>query len=219
MAGHTETMPRILVVDDEKLIRLTMSAKLRKDGYEPVAVATVEDAVAELKKSPKSFGAIISDIMMGEMDGFVFRDIVRGISEKIPIFFLTALDPEEGGGFLKRILEDPISYYLPKAVGTDTLLKRVRQVVASHRVEMFIQTKIEEDRKALELAAHVQRSLLPVRAIESQRGFYSIYWRPFDIVSDMVGRPELVWSHPSRYHSPSMPIQYSFSLAAVCDII
>jgi len=187
MAGHTETMPRILVVDDEKLIRLTMSAKLRKDGYEPVAVATVEDAVAELKKAPKSFGAIISDIMMGEMDGFVFRDIVRGISEKIPIFFLTALDPEEGGGFLKRILEDPISYYLPKAVGTDTLLKRVRQVVASHRVEMFIQTKIEEDRKALELAAHVQRSLLPVRAIESQRGFYSIYWRPFDIVSgDLV---------------------------------
>ena len=155
---------RILVVDDEKLIRLTISAKLKRVGYESVSAASVEEAVAELKKHPASFSAIITDIMMGDMDGFVFRDLVRGISPKIPIFFLTALDPEEGGGFLKRILDDPISFYLPKAVSTDTLLRRVQQVVASHRVEMFIQNKIDEDRKSLELVSHIQRSLLPVRA-------------------------------------------------------
>ena len=174
---------KILVVDDEKLIRLTICAKLKKEGYEVVSAASVADAVAVLKKAPKSFSVIISDIMMGEMDGFVFRDIVRGIEPKIPIFFLTALDPEEGGGFLKRILEDAISYYLPKAIGTDALLKRVKQVVASHRVEMFIQNKIDEDRKSLELASHIQRSLLPARAIQTPRGFYTTYWRPMDIVS------------------------------------
>ena len=174
---------KILVVDDEKLIRLTISAKLRKEGYEVVAAASVEEAVTELKKAPKTFSAIISDIMMGEMDGFVFRDIVRGFEPKIPIFFMTALDPEEGSGFLKRILEDAISYYLPKAVGTDTLLKRVKQVVASHRVEMFIQNKIDDDRKSLMLASHIQRSLLPMRAIQTPRGFYSTYWKPVDIVS------------------------------------
>ena len=174
---------KILVVDDEKLIRLTISAKLRKEGYEVVASASVEEAVTALKKAPKTFNAIISDIMMGEMDGFVFRDIVRGIEPKMPIFFLTALDPEEGGRFLMRILEDPISYYLPKAVSTDTLLKRVKQVVASHRVEMFIQNKIDEDRKSLELASHIQQSLLPARAIQTPRGFYTTYWRPMDIVS------------------------------------
>ena len=43
---------KILVVDDEKLIRLTLGAKLRKVGYVPVAAATVEEAVAELKKAP-----------------------------------------------------------------------------------------------------------------------------------------------------------------------
>ena len=174
---------KILVVDDEKLIRLTISAKLKKEGYEVVSSASVADAVAVLKKAPKSFSVIISDIMMGEMDGFVFRDIVRGIEPKIPIFFLTALDPEEGGGFLKRILEDAISYYLPKAIGTDALLKRVKQVVASHRVEMFIQNKMDEDRKSVELASHIQRSLLPARAIQTPRGFYTTYWRPMDIVS------------------------------------
>ena len=174
---------KILVVDDEKLIRMTLGAKLKKVGYVPVAAASVEEAVTELKKAPASFSAIITDIMMGEMDGFMFRDIVRGIAPKIPIFFLTALDPEEGGGFLKRIMEDAISYYLPKAVSTETLLKRVRQVIASHRVEMFIQNRMDEDRKSLELASHIQRSLLPVRAIITSRGFYSTYWRPVDAVS------------------------------------
>ncbi|MBQ2346669.1 MAG: SpoIIE family protein phosphatase, partial [Kiritimatiellae bacterium] len=160
-----------------------LSAKLKKVGYNTVAVDGVESAVAEFKKDPDSFSAVITDIMMGEMDGFMFRDIIRGFDPTVPIFFLTALDPEEGGGFLKKILDDPISYYLPKAVPTNVLLKRIRQVVASHRVEMFIQNKIDEDRKSLDLAAHIQRSLLPIRAIQTPRGFYSTYWRPADVVS------------------------------------
>ena len=174
---------KILVVDDEKLVRMVMSAKLKQAGYGCVAVGDIESAVAALKESPKQFSAIITDIMMGEMDGFMFRDIVRGISPKIPVFFLTALDPEEGSGFLKRIMDDSISYYLPKAVSTETLINRVRQVVASHRIEVFIQNKIDEDRKSQELASHIQRSLLPVRTIVTPRGFYTTYWRPFDIVS------------------------------------
>ena len=183
MVGNKHREAKILVVDDEKLVRMVISAKLKQAGYSCVALGDVESAVAVLKQDPKGFSAIITDIMMGEMDGFVFRDIVRGIAPKIPVFFLTALDPEEGSGFLKRILEDPISYYLPKAVSTETLLNRVRQVVASHRVEMFIQNKIDEDRKSSELAAHIQRSLLPVRSIITPRGFYTSYWRPVDVVS------------------------------------
>ena len=162
---------------------MVMSAKLKQAGYDCVAVGDVESAVAVLKAAPKQFSAIITDIMMGEMDGFVFRDIVRGIAPKIPIFFLTALDPEEGGGFLKRIMDDAISYYLPKAVRTETLINRVRQVVASHRVEIFIQNKIDEDRKSMELASHIQRSLLPVRSVITPRGFYATYWHPLDAVS------------------------------------
>ena len=178
---HYET--KILVVDDEKFVRTVICAKLKSAGYDSVAVENVEKAIAILKEAPHSFSAIISDIMMGEMDGFVFRDVVRGINAKIPFFFLTALDPEEGSGFLRRIMDDPISYYLPKAVGTEMLINRVRQVIASHRVESFIQNKIEEDRKSLELASHIQRSLLPLESMKKPRGFYSLYFRPLDIVS------------------------------------
>lgn len=174
---------KILVVDDEKLIRLTISAKLRQAGYDCTAVADVGSAVEAIKAAPKSFVAIVTDIMMAGMDGFVFRDIVRGIERSIPMFFLTALDPEEGSGFLKRILEDPQSYYLPKSVKTDVLINRVRRIVASRRIETFIERKMDEDHRSMELAAHIQRSLLPIGALRTPRGFYTMYWRPFDMVS------------------------------------
>lgn len=183
MAEKDFSEAKLLVVDDEKLIRLTISAKLKRAGYEAVAVETVAEAVEILKKDHSHFGAIISDIVMGTMDGFVFRDIVRGIDKSMPFFFMTALDPEEGSGFLKRIVSDPVSYYLPKSVSSEVLINRVKRVIASRRIEQFIQRKIDEDRNSMKLAAHVQRSLLPQRSIRTPRGFYSMWWRPKDIVS------------------------------------
>lgn len=158
MSGLRTFTAKILVVDDERLILLTMSAKLKRFGYEPVAVDNVNDAVAKLKADPKSFSAVITDIMMGDMDGFVFRNIVREIDPNMPIFFLTALDPEEGGGFLRRILDDANSYYLPKSVKSEVLLRRIQQIVASRRVERFIVEKMEEDRMALDLASHPSKT-------------------------------------------------------------
>ena len=178
--------PVIMVVDDERLIRLTVRAKLKNAGYVSIPAASVDEAVSILKAHVHVFSAIVSDIMMGEMDGFDFRDIVRGLDATMPFFFMTALDPEEGSGFLKRIVSDPLSFYLPKAVGTDVLLKRVQRIVASRRVERFIQRQVEESRQSLVLAAHIQRSMLPLRARQDDRMFYSAWSQPKDVVSGDV---------------------------------
>ena len=178
--------PVILVVDDERLIRMTVSAKLKNAGYVSIPAASVDEAVSILKAHVHVFSAIVSDIMMGEMDGFDFRDIVRGLDATMPFFFMTALDPEEGSGFLKRIVSDPLSFYLPKAVGTDVLLKRVQRIVASRRVERFIQRQVEESRQSLVLAAHIQRSMLPLRARLDDRMFYSAWSQPKEVVSGDV---------------------------------
>ena len=183
MTYRHEFAAKILVLDDERLMRLAFSAKLKRIGYDPIAVGTVEEALVIVREQHDDLRAIVTDIMMGEMDGFIFRDIVRGIDPTIPMFFLTALDPEEGGGFLMRILDDPQSFYLPKSVKTDVLLKRIRQIVASRRIEQFIEFKNEETRKSLDLAAHIQRSMLPPRAIRTPRGFYTTLWQPMDVVS------------------------------------
>jgi hypothetical protein len=48
MATHDKLELKILVLDAERLIRLTVCARLKKAGYEAVPVATVGEAVALL---------------------------------------------------------------------------------------------------------------------------------------------------------------------------
>ena len=183
MAEQKEKI-NILVIDDERLIRLTLNAKLRQIGYTAVCVASIPEAVVLLNDGGyKQFKAIITDIMMGDMDGFVFRDILRGMDESIPIFFMTALDPEEGSGFLKRIMEDSYSFYLPKSIKPDLLLKRVQSIVASRRVDELIKAKDKEVMESLNLGAHLQRNMLPPRVRIDDTNFYTYWWKPKDIVS------------------------------------
>ena len=175
---------KILVIDDERLIRLTLNAKLKQIGYTAVCVASIPEAVVLLNDGGyKQFKAIITDIMMGDMDGFVFRDIVRGMDETMPIFFMTALDPEEGSGFLKRIMEDNYSSYLPKSINPNVLLRRVKNVVDSRMVEELIKAKDKEVTESLTLGAHLQRKMLPPRVRITDRYFYNCWWEPKDIVS------------------------------------
>ncbi len=182
--AHKETFEaKVLVLDDERLIRMTVCARLKKAGYGTVAVGSVDEAVSILKKHHRSFCAIISDIVMGDMDGFVFRDIVRGFDSSIPFFFMTALDPEEGSGFLKRIIADPMCYYLPKSAGSEVLIKRLQRVVVARHIQQFVEKQVSEQRKSLSLAAQVQKSMLPPRAMMNDRCFYTTLWRPHESVS------------------------------------
>ena len=183
MTGTNEKT-KILVIDDERLIRLTLNAKLKQIGYTAVCVASIPEAVVLLNDGGyKQFKAIITDIMMGDLDGFVFRDIVRGMDEAMPIFFMTALDPEEGSGFLKRIMEDSYSFYLPKSIKPDILLNRVQALVDSRRVKDFIKAKDREIMESLTLAANLQRNMLPPRIKITAADFYTYWWKPKDIVS------------------------------------
>ena len=175
---------KILVIDDERLIRLMLNAKLKLIGYTAVCVSSIPEAVVLLNDGGyKQFTAIITDIMMGDMDGFVFRDIVRGMDETMPIFFMTALDPEEGSGFLKRIIGDSYSFYLPKSLNPNVFLKRVKSIVDSRRVEEFIKAKDKEIMESLTLAAHLQRKMLPPHVKITDRDFYTCWWEPKDVVS------------------------------------
>ena len=115
-------MARLLVVDDEKKIRLIIRkyAEMEghqvteaKDGIEAVSICALED-----------FDVIILDVMMPGMDGpEVFRRMQEDErTQGIPVFFMTAVTDRD------RVLEcmemNP-EEYLVKPVSSSKLLKKL----------------------------------------------------------------------------------------------
>ena len=69
----------ILVVDDEQIIRESLSFILKKEGYDVEEAANGKDALA--KHSANPFDIIITDIEMPEMKGV---DLLKQIRQRTP---------------------------------------------------------------------------------------------------------------------------------------
>ena len=82
---------KILVVDDEKLIRDVIKEYLLNEGYE---VIEAENGVEAIEKCNKNIiDLMILDIMMPKMDGYsAYKEIIKG--QKIPTIILSARSEE-----------------------------------------------------------------------------------------------------------------------------
>ncbi len=88
-------MYKILLVEDENIIRETLAEILELNNFEVKAVESAEKALIVLKKWIPEI--IISDVMMLGMNGF---DLLRAVKKndeikKIPFIFLSALTNEK----------------------------------------------------------------------------------------------------------------------------
>lgn len=177
---------RVLVIDDEDFVRFTLAALLRGAGYEVEEARSVEDALGKVRRQKVPFHVIVTDIMMGEVDGFMFRDAVRRSHAALPIVFLTSL-VDEDGGLTRRVLADVHSYFLSKSADRETLLGVIRHATHVYRCEQSLQRMAESTAHNMELASFVQRSVLPKWAHAGPRYRYGYFWRPFSKVSgDLV---------------------------------
>ena len=91
-----ELRPRILVVEDEFLIRCMISDELRDVGYGVIEACSADEAV-ELLTTGAPIDFLISDVRMpGRMNGLDLLKFVRRVSPDIPVLMMSAhLDPKD----------------------------------------------------------------------------------------------------------------------------
>ena len=85
-------MPRILVIEDEELLRNLYSELLEMKGYK-VETADEGNAALEYLKENRSPDLILLDINMPQMDGVDFLKIVKNDSKlkRIPVILITGV--------------------------------------------------------------------------------------------------------------------------------
>jgi two-component system alkaline phosphatase synthesis response regulator PhoP len=87
-APHPEIRPRVLVIEDEAGLRLTLSDRLTSEGYH---VDTASDGEAGLQSATGgAYDLIVLDVMLPRMNGFDVCREVRYRGVVAPILMLTA---------------------------------------------------------------------------------------------------------------------------------
>ncbi len=138
---------RILIVEDERPMRIALEDVLRAEGYRVLSAADgqtgLERAIAEKPD------LILLDIMMPKLDGYAVCAELRRLENPVPILMLTA----------KGMVEDRVQGldvgaddYLVKPFSTEELLARVRALLRRTRRQGVAPTRLRLGDVEIDLA-------------------------------------------------------------------
>jgi YesN/AraC family two-component response regulator len=110
----------ILVVDDERFIRETLTRFLQEEGF---SVDSAEDGASAWEKIQIArFDLILTDIKMPNMDGFELLKKIRGVAPDIAVIMMTGFSQEYT---VREAMKLGASGYLSKPFKTAEVLSAV----------------------------------------------------------------------------------------------
>lgn len=122
-------LPPVLVVDDEKNMRLSLKSILAGEGYDMRLVESAEEAIASLER--EEFFMIITDARLGGMSGYQFLGTAAKRWPDIPVLMITAFaTPKLAVEAIKAGAID----YLAKPFAPEELLHAVSRCAERHRL-------------------------------------------------------------------------------------
>ncbi|MGX5758451.1 ANTAR domain-containing response regulator [Brevibacillus parabrevis] len=147
------TQPKIMVVDDEPIIRMDLREMLENEGYQVVAEAKNGEEAVELAHRHKP-DLIIMDVKMPGLNGIKASGIIRTFSD-CSILLLTAYSQKE---LVLDARKAGVTAYLVKPVSEDDLIPAVEIALSQKEKVVSLKKDISdlkqkiEDRKAVEKA-------------------------------------------------------------------
>ncbi len=122
-------MAKVLVVDDEKSIRLTLSTFLTQAGYDTRNAATATKAIALL--STDAVDVLIVDILLGPENGL---DVARYASEHLPNSQTILMTGEPEVSSARDAIQLHVFDYLAKPVSKEQILEVVARAVEEKKL-------------------------------------------------------------------------------------
>jgi len=181
---------RVLVVEDEALIRLDLTEMLTEEGYVVAGEAADGEQAIELARSLRP-DLVIMDVKMPKVDGI--EAARRIINERpIPIVMLTAYGQEE---LVARAAEAGVFGYLVKPFRESDLLPAIHTARARHEELAALREEAESLAEALAARKAIERAkgllmekegLSEADAFARLRKASQVSGRPLKVVADAV---------------------------------
>lgn len=117
---------KILVVEDEEALRMSLVDSLTEEGFTVVSAVNGEEGLAQAHKENPDL--ILLDIVMPQMDGIVMAQKLKAEKgDKIPMIILTNFDDPD---HVRRAVESNIFDYFVKSDW------RIKDIIAAVRKKL-----------------------------------------------------------------------------------
>jgi two-component system, response regulator PdtaR len=181
---------RILIAEDETIIRLDLKELLERAGFEVCAEARDGAEAVELARSARPDLAVL-DVKMPHLDGI---EAARRILDErpIPIVMLTAYGQDE---LVSRAVEAGVFGYLVKPFREADLLPAIRTARARHEELLALREEAESLSEALVARKAIERAkglLMEREGLSEQDAFArlrkasQVSGRPLRVVAEAV---------------------------------
>jgi CheY-like chemotaxis protein len=128
---------KLLFVDDEPAIRMTLSAILEQNGFQVTVAATVPEGLALI--AAEKYDILISDLNIGQPgDGFTVVSAMRRTQPKAITIILTGYPAFESA---LRAIREQVDDFITKPADTEELLTNLRQRLERRQQRTPIVTK------------------------------------------------------------------------------
>lgn len=124
---------KIFLVDDEKVVRLSLKRELQNKNYVVEDFESAKDALAQINDDWQ--GVLVSDVMMPKMNGLTLMEKVKKIDPEIPVILIT------GQGNIPmavQAIHNGAYDFLEKPFATETFIDAVNRAMEKRRLIMEV---------------------------------------------------------------------------------
>ncbi len=124
-------MQRVLVIEDEEIIRMSLAENLSLEGYKVTSVEDGERAVSVFKNDGADI--VVLDLMLPKLDGLEVLKQIKVQNPAVPVIILTARADEVDKVIGLEIGADD---YITKPFGTRELFARIKALLRRTQVSL-----------------------------------------------------------------------------------
>ena len=123
---------RVLLVDDEPDLNLTLKLNLEENGFKVDSFTDPLSALENYKEEAGMYDLLILDMKMPQMNGFELYRQIKKIDDKAKVCFLTAgeMDYEQFRKELFPALDN--NCYIQKPIENEMLIKRLNRILSAN---------------------------------------------------------------------------------------
>jgi DNA-binding NtrC family response regulator len=156
---------RVLIVDDEPSMLLTLAANLELEGFDVDTAATGDEALEKFAERP--FDIVMSDIRMPGMNGVELFRRVRALAPSLPVVLMTGFAVE---GLVQEAVQEGAFAVLPKPFDIPKAIRALTHAIRSSIVLLVDPPEAEAATSVLRaVGLRATHATAPAQAIDLVR--------------------------------------------------